>query len=101
MSVLINLQHKIKIGMRKLNLLQTVTINNQSFTLFFNNRCSDFVVRKSAIKRPGPYAAKVFDGPINIGGFGGTSTKSSHGIYNINIPIIDSQIVSMVSVLIK
>ena len=76
-------------------LLQRISINNEQFTVFFDNGCSDFVVRKSAIDRLGNYATKVFDGCVNIGGVGGTSTQSSHGIYSVNLPLHDGQMIPM------
>jgi len=76
-------------------LLQQVSINNQSFTVFFDNGCSDFVIRKDAIDRLGSHAVKIFNGCVNIGGVGGTSTQSSHGIYSINIPLHDGQMIPM------
>ena len=76
-------------------LLQDIIINNQIFTVFYDDGCSDLVVRKDAVDRLGSYATKIFDGPLNISGIGGASTSSNHGIYAINIPLADGQIASM------
>ena len=76
-------------------LLQDIIINNQIFTVFYDDGCSDLVVRKDAVDRLGSYATKIFDGPLNISGIGVASTSSNHGIYAINIPLADGQIASM------
>ena len=77
-------------------LLQQISINNEMFTVFFDNGCSDFVVRKDAIDRLGSHAVKIFNGCVNIGGgLGGTSTQSTHGIYSVNIPLHDGQMIPM------
>ena len=76
-------------------LLQQVSVNNQKFTVFFDNGCSDFVIRKSAVDRLGSHATKVFSGSVNIGGVGGTSTQSSHGIYVVNLPLHNGELVPM------
>ncbi|MEM7375622.1 MAG: hypothetical protein AAF587_43925 [Bacteroidota bacterium] len=79
-------------------LLQQVSINNKLFTVFFDNGCSDFVVRKDAIEKLGSHAVKIFDGCVDIGGVGGTSTQSNHGIYSVNIPLHDGQMIPMLGI---
>ena len=76
-------------------LLQDIIINNQVFTVFYDDGCSDFVIRKAAVDKMGSYATKVDDGPLNISGIGGASTISDHGIYRVNIPLADGQLASM------
>ena len=49
-------------------LLQQITVNNQTFTVFFDNGCSDFVIRKDAVERLGRHATKVGDGSFQISG---------------------------------
>ncbi|XP_066913300.1 uncharacterized protein [Clytia hemisphaerica] len=76
-------------------LLQQILVNNQKFTVFFDNGCSDFIIRKSAVNRLGSYATQIFSGSVNIGGVGGTSTQSSHGIYLVNLPLHDGDMIPM------
>lgn len=76
----------------RIYLLQKVSINNNIFTIFFDNGCSDFIIRKDAIKRLGPNVVKLFDGCINIGGVGGTSAKSDPGIYSVKIPLLHGEV---------
>jgi len=61
--------------------------------MFFDNGCSDFVIRKDAIDRLGSHAVKVFTGCVNIGGVDGTSMQSIHGIYSVNNPLHDGQMI--------
>jgi len=76
-------------------LLQDIVINNQVFTVFYDDGCSDFVIQKAAADRLGSYAIKIFDGPLNISGIGGASTTTNHGIFKVNIPLADGQLASM------
>ena len=74
-------------------LRQQMLVNNQKFTVFFDNGCNDFVIRKSAINRLGSHATQIFSGRVNICGVGGTSTQSSHGIYLVNLPLHDGDMI--------
>lgn len=71
--------------------LQDIVVNNQVLTVFYDDGCSDFVIRKSAADKCG--ATKVYDGPIS--GIGDASTSSNHGIYKVNISLADGQLASM------
>ena len=79
-------------------LLQQITVNNQTFTVFFDNGCSDFVIRKDAVERLGRHATKVGDGSFQISGIGGATTSSNHGVYTVNIPLANGQLATMTGV---
>ena len=68
-------------------LFQKINVNNQQFTVFFDNGCSDFVITPDAVKRLGSAATKIYDGEVKIGGVGRTSTQSQHGIYSVKIQL--------------
>ena len=67
-------------------LLQTVKISNNDFTIFFDNGCSDFIVKHSVIGTLGAAATKESSEAIHIGGVGNTTTFSTLGSYNVKIP---------------
>ena len=68
--------------------LQRITFNKQSYLIFNNTGCSDFVVRNVAIKRLGNNAKLRFNGPVNIGAVGDVTNESS-GIYSVKLPLGD------------
>ena len=68
-------------------MLQTVKINDQHFTIFFDSGCSDMVSRYDAIKRIGERAKLEVKGPTVLGGVGNVKTESKHGIYQVRIPL--------------
>ena len=72
-------------------LLQTVIINNKRFTIFFDNGCSDFLIKHSAIKDLGTSAVKESSNPTQIGGVGNTTTSTSLGSYIVSIPMANGQ----------
>ena len=72
-------------------MLQTIKIDNECYTIFYDSGCSDFVTTYNAAKRMGERAQKQFDGPISVGGVGGASTKSPHGIYSIKLPLANGK----------
>jgi len=66
--------------------LQQISINNQTYLVFYDTGCSDeIVVSTNAIKSLKQNAKLKFNGGINLGGIGGESTMSS-GIYSVQIP---------------
>ena len=76
-------------------LLQTIKINNNDFTIFYDNGCSDFIVKQSAITMLGDAASKESSNIIQIGGVGNTTTSSKLGSYNVKIPTHNGQIASL------
>ena len=79
---------------RGIYLLQTILINNTPYTIFFDNGCSNFIVRRSAIKSLGANANQISDQVTQIGGVGGTSLQT-FGTYNIKIPTYNGQVASL------
>ncbi|XP_066924657.1 uncharacterized protein [Clytia hemisphaerica] len=67
-------------------ILQTVIVDGQLFTIFFDSGCSDMVISENAVKRLGERAKVEYSGDIPIGGVGNVQTYSS-GSYKVNIPL--------------
>jgi len=68
-------------------MLQTIQVDDQHYTIFYDSGCGDFISRSSAIQRIGSKAVKVRSGPIQLGGVGGITTQSQHGIYSVKLPL--------------
>ena len=69
--------------------LQTIKINNNRYSIFFDSGCGDFVSRYNAIRSLTSNATQEHAGPITIGGVGGVISVSQHGIYKVNLPLYD------------
>ena len=68
-------------------MLQTIKVQGQRYTIFFDSGCGDFVATINAIRRIGDRAKQVHAGPITLGGVGGITTKSHHGIFSVKLPL--------------
>ena len=68
-------------------MLQSININNRTYTIFYDSGCSDFISRFEAVKHLGFNAVQQFSGDIQMGGVGGSINVTSHGIYKITIPL--------------
>ena len=67
--------------------LQTIQIKGQSYNIFYDTGCADFVSKKSAIDRIGERAALECEGPMTIGGVGNLKMTTPHGIYTVRLPL--------------
>ena len=72
-------------GERGIYMLQTISIDNNAYTIFFDTGCSDFCVKPSAIQSLGTKATMLSSQVTKIGGVGQTSLKS-FCTYNVKIP---------------
>ena len=61
---------------RSIYQLQTITIENQNFIIFYNSGCGDFVSKWSAIQKLGTRAHLEHSGPIKVGGVRGLSAEN-------------------------
>ena len=68
-------------------ILQTISIDNIPYTLFFDSGCGDLLCRYEAVQNMGQRAVQEFKGPVNLGGVGDVTTKSDRGIYQVKIPL--------------
>ncbi len=76
-------------------LLQTINIDNKDYTVFFDNGCSDFIVKKSAVNMLGKNAKQESSRTIQIGGVSNTAIQSTLGTYNVKIPMHNGKIGSL------
>ena len=81
---------------RGIYLLQEVIINNNKLLIFFDNGCSDFIISRRAFQLLGSRVGQLlsFD-PIKLGCVGNTITKSSHGMYSVQLPLHDGTEVTL------
>ena len=75
--------------------IQTIKINNQRYSIFFDSGCGDFVSRYKAVCSLTTNATQEYPGPITIGGVGGLTSLSQHGIYKVKIPLHDGSQATM------
>ncbi len=68
-------------------ILQTIKVDGNKYSIFFDGGCRKFVSRYSAIERLGSRATLLEKGPIGIAGVGGMKMTTPHGIYQIKIPV--------------
>ena len=68
-------------------MLQTIQIDGKLYSIFYDSGCNDFISRFDAVRNLGNRAVQVCPGPIRIGGVGGISTETPHGIFNVSIPL--------------
>ena len=67
-------------------ILQTIEVNSEPFTIFYETGCGNMVSKFSAIKRLGKKAKQECKGPIKLGC---VQTESPYGIYQIKLPLIN------------
>ena len=70
-------------------ILQTIKVNKQNYSLFYDTGCCDMVSRYAAIKSIGSRAKQELSIPISIGGVGNTEVKSKHGISQVKLPLFN------------
>ena len=70
-------------------ILQTIKVNKQDYSLFYDTGCCDMVSRYAAIKSIGSRAKQESSIPISIGGVGNTEVKSNHGIFQVKLPLFN------------
>ena len=76
-----------EISEKAIYLLQTIMVNGQCFTIFYDSGCGECVTRFNAIPRLGERAIQEYSGTIQLGGVGGQITESKHGIYSVKLPM--------------
>ena len=78
--------------------LQTMTVNGNRINAFFDDGCSDFIISAKAVTLLGPAAKLVNQEQITVGGLGESVTKSTRGTYQVNLPMHDGEIISLVGI---
>ena len=82
-------------------LLQNIFVNNCRLNMFYDNGCSDFIVKKSTIDSLGRSATKISSEPVQLGGVGETLTRSTLGTYNVKLPMYNGRDASLTGICIK
>ena len=72
-------------------MLQTIAIDGKGFNLFFDSGRGDLVSRRGAVSRLEKMgrASREIKGPLVLSGVGDDKTVSTHGIYQVRIPMHD------------
>ena len=70
-------------------IIQTIKVNKQNYSLFYDTGCCDMVSRYAAIKSIGSRAKQESSIPISIGGVGNTEVKSNHGIFQVKLSLFN------------
>ena len=68
-------------------MLQTIEIDQKTYSVFYDSGFGNFISRYDAIKNLGSRATQICPGPIRLGGVGGISTETPHGIHSVKIPL--------------
>ena len=82
-------------NIRGIYMFQAIKLNGELFNIFFDTGCSDFLITKDAVNRLGSHVSLLSNEPVTVSGVGGAQTNSSHGLYRINLPLIDGEIATM------
>ena len=72
-------------------MLQTINVDNERYTLFFDSGCSDMVSRYSAVQRIRGRASHELKGLIKLGGVGDVQTESAYGVYQVRLPLVSGK----------
>ena len=78
-------------------ILQTIKVEQQEDSLFYDTGCFDMVSWYAPIKSIGKRASKGFSGPVTLG-VGNVQITSSHGTYQVKLPIFNGNDVVLSSV---
>ena len=74
---------------KEIYIMQTIKVEQDERSLFYDTGCCDMVSRYAAIKPIGKRASKEFSGPVTLGGVGNAQITSSHGTYQVKLPIFN------------
>ena len=76
-------------------ILQTIKVEQQEYSLFYDTGCCDMVSQYAAIELTGKRTSKEFSGPVTLGGVGNAQITSSHGTYQIKLPLFNGNDVAL------
>ena len=68
-------------------MLQTIKVDGRNYSIFYDTGCREFVSRHDAILRLQSRAHEELRGPITLGGVGGLTTETPHGIFSVKLPL--------------
>ena len=70
-------------------------MEQHEYSLLYDTGCCDMVSRYAAIKSIGKRASKESSGPVTLGGVGNAQITSSHGTYQIKLPLFNGNDVAL------
>ena len=62
-------------------------MEQHEYSLFYDSGYCDVVSKYAAIKSIGKRSSKEFCGPVILGGVGNAEITSSHGTYEVKLPL--------------
>ena len=68
-------------------ILQAVKVEQHEYSLFYDTGCCDIVSQYAGIKSIGKRASKEFSGPVTLGGVDNVHITSSHGTFQVKLPL--------------
>ena len=82
-------------------ILQTISIDDRRYSIFFDTGCDDLVCRYQAVQSLGSRATQELEGPIKLGGVGDISTETKYGIYQIRLPLSNGKYANLSGVCVE
>ena len=76
-------------------ILQTIKVEQHEYSIFYDTGCYDMVSQYAAIELIGKRTSKEFSGPVTLGGVGNAQITSSHGTYQIKLPLFNGNDVAL------
>ena len=72
-------------------MLQTIEVDGEEYTMFYDGGCGKMLCRYEAIQRIGSRAVLDTPGQMSIVGVGGVTTDAKHGVYTVTLPLFNGQ----------
>ena len=82
-------QHTSSTDESAIYILQTIKVEKQLYSLFYDTGCCDMVSRYQAVKSIGARASKEISGPISVGGVGNSQIQTNLEIYKVQLPLFN------------
>ena len=82
-------QHTSSTDESAIYILQTIKVEKQLYSLFYDTGCCDMVSRYQAVKSIGARASKEISGPISVGDVGNSQIQTNLGIYKVQLPLFN------------
>ena len=76
-------------------IFQTIRVDKERYSLFYDGGCRHFCSRHEAVLRLGDRAVEIRPGPVTIGGVCGMTSTTPYGIHQIKLPLPDNKVAKM------
>ena len=87
--VQLNFQNPMKISL--IFILQTISIDKQQYTIFYDSGCNEMICRYDAVQRIGSRAKQEMSGPLKLSGVGNCQSICEHGAYRVNLSLYNGK----------